>query len=139
MHDAPEIALIDMGDFAGGMLKYLRAHPIAHVVIAGGFGKLVKLAQGELDLHSSRSRFDPNALARLARGIGAPESVAAAIEFCRSAGEALVIATSAGVGGPLVAAVAAGARATALATLAGGTSVDVLVFDRAGALIGRTP
>jgi cobalt-precorrin-5B (C1)-methyltransferase len=138
MYDAPEIALIDMGDFAGGMLKYLRAHPIANLVIGGGFGKLAKLAQGELDLHSSRSRFDPKVLGRLARGIGTPEPVAAAIEACRSAGEALVIATNAGVAQALVEAVAAGARATALATLAGGTSVEVLVFDRAGALIGRT-
>ncbi len=28
-HDLSEIALIDMGDFVGGMLKYLRSHPVA--------------------------------------------------------------------------------------------------------------
>jgi cobalt-precorrin-5B (C1)-methyltransferase len=139
MYDAPEIALIDMGDFAGGMLKYLRAHPVAELVIAGGFGKLVKLAQGELDLHSSRSRFNPLELARLARGVGAPNAAAMAIEGCATAGEALVIAAEAGIARRLIDAVAGGARATALATLAGGTAVEVLVFDRVGALIGRAP
>ena len=29
-------ALIDMGDFAGGMLKYLRDHPVPRVTVAGG-------------------------------------------------------------------------------------------------------
>ena len=28
MHDLPETALIDMGDFVGGMLKYVRTHPV---------------------------------------------------------------------------------------------------------------
>lgn len=47
-----------MGDFAGGVLKYLREHPIDKLTIAGGFAKLTKLAQGALDLHSSRSQVD---------------------------------------------------------------------------------
>ena len=59
----PNIALIDMGDFAGGMLKYLRRHPVPKLTIAGGFGKMVKLAQGHGDLHSARSQIDFNALA----------------------------------------------------------------------------
>src|SRR5216683_6872474 len=54
----PEHALIDMGDFVGGTLKYLRSHPVGRLTIAGGFAKLVKLAAGHLDLHSSRSRVD---------------------------------------------------------------------------------
>jgi cobalt-precorrin-5B (C1)-methyltransferase len=60
-----------MGDFAGGLLKYLRAHPVPRLTIAGGFAKLTKLAQGALDLHSGRSQVDMTWLAegpeRLAR------------------------------------------------------------------------
>ena len=56
-------ALVEMGDFAGGTLKYLRTHPIERVTIAGGFAKLAKLAAGHLDLHSRRSRVDIVALA----------------------------------------------------------------------------
>ncbi|MFX7167397.1 cobalt-precorrin-5B (C(1))-methyltransferase, partial [Acinetobacter baumannii] len=52
----PETALLDMGDFVGGMLKYLRRHPVPRLTIAGGFAKLSKLAAGHLDLHSGRSQ-----------------------------------------------------------------------------------
>ncbi len=51
----PLEAMLDMGDFAGGVLKYLREHPVARVTIGGGFGKMAKLAQGAMDLHSGRS------------------------------------------------------------------------------------
>ena len=46
------------GRWVFGMLKYLRRNPVPRVTIAGGFGKLTKLAQGFLDLHSGRSQVD---------------------------------------------------------------------------------
>src|SRR5271155_5413538 len=42
LHGLPETALIDMGDFVGGMLKYLRAHPVRRVTVAGGMAKMTK-------------------------------------------------------------------------------------------------
>ena len=66
LHDFPEIALLDMGDFIGGLLKYLRDHPIPNITIAGGFAKMTKFAQGALDLHSGRSQVDMDWLAELA-------------------------------------------------------------------------
>src|SRR6266446_2148567 len=78
-YELPEHALIDMGDFVGGTLKYLRRRPVARLTLAGGFAKLAKLAAGHLDLHSSRSQVDGAALGRLLAGIGAdPAAVAAA-------------------------------------------------------------
>ena len=65
-----DIALLDMGDFVGGMLKYLRRHPVPRLTIAGGFGKMVKLAQGHGDLHSARSQIDFERLAETAADIG---------------------------------------------------------------------
>jgi len=62
----PLEAMLDMGDFAGGLLKYLRANPVPRVTIGGGFGKMVKLAQGAMDLHSGRSQVDTAFLASLA-------------------------------------------------------------------------
>ena len=62
----PLEAMLDMGDFAGGLLKYLRTHPVARVTIGGGFGKMTKLAQGALDLHSGRSQVELDYLAALA-------------------------------------------------------------------------
>src|SRR5699024_7239492 len=54
LHGLPEDALLDMGDFAGAVLKYLRRHPVPQLTIGGGIGKLTKLAAGHLDLHSGR-------------------------------------------------------------------------------------
>lgn len=84
----PLEAMLDMGDFAGGLLKYLREHPVARVTIGGGFGKMVKLAQGAMDLHSGRSQVDFEFLAGLA---GKPELVSAntAQEVLELAGEGL--------------------------------------------------
>src|SRR5216683_1336726 len=58
LYGLPETALIDMGEFVGGMLKYLRSHPVPRVTIAGGVAKMTKLAQGLLDLHSKRGAVD---------------------------------------------------------------------------------
>jgi len=135
LYGLDEAALIDMGDFAGGTLKYLRNHPTPRLTIAGGFAKLAKLAAGELDLHSGRSQVDGAKLAALLLDLAAPAETVSRAAAAASAGEVLQIATAAGV--RLADAVAERARATALATLAGGIAVDVLVFDRQGALIGR--
>jgi cobalt-precorrin-5B (C1)-methyltransferase len=56
--ELPLEAMLDMGDFVGGLLKYLRVNPVPRVTIGGGFGKMVKLAQGAMDLHSGRSQVD---------------------------------------------------------------------------------
>ncbi|WP_298256487.1 cobalt-precorrin-5B (C(1))-methyltransferase [uncultured Litoreibacter sp.] len=58
----PDQAMLDMGDFAGGLLKYLARHPVDRVTIGGGIGKMSKLAQGARDLHSKRSQVDFSAL-----------------------------------------------------------------------------
>ena len=81
----PLDAVIDMGDFVGGMLKYLRSHPVAHVTIAGGFAKLSKLAAGAMDLHSKRSQVDLPWLAGHLRALGAGADIVAGTEAARVA------------------------------------------------------
>ena len=130
-----EQALIDMGDFAGGLLKYLRRHPVPQLTLAGGFGKLSKLGQGHMDLHSSRSSVDMEDLADAAARAGADDATKDAISQANTAMQALEIATAAGVKLPDI--MAARARASAMAALAGDTAVDVLIFDRKGKLVGR--
>jgi cobalt-precorrin-5B (C1)-methyltransferase len=136
LYGLPDVALLDMGDFAGGLLKYLRDHPVPRLTVAGGFAKTVKLAQGFLDLHSGRSQVDFAWLAARLRELDtAPELVARA-ETANTAGEVLQLAREAEL--PLADLVAARARATARATLgAAPVSVEVLVTDRAGTLVGR--
>ncbi|MEM1385578.1 MAG: cobalt-precorrin-5B (C(1))-methyltransferase [Pseudomonadota bacterium] len=121
----PAIAYLDMGDFAGGMLKYLRTHPVPRLTLAGGIGKLTKLAQGAMDLHSRRSQVDFPALAALAE---APR-----IATANTALEALQIA-----GPPLAEAVAERAQAQVLSVLRRApVSVEVIVVDRQGSIQAR--
>ncbi|MBW8482148.1 cobalt-precorrin-5B (C(1))-methyltransferase [Actinomadura sp. PM05-2] len=133
LYGLPEDALLDMGDFAGAVLKYLRRHPVPRLTIAGGIGKLAKLADGHLDLHSKRSQVDFAALASLLRD--APD-VAERVRGANTALDALRISQAAGQ--PLGDLVAARARDVALHTLRGApVAVDVVVIDRAGAVVGR--
>ncbi|GGK68322.1 cobalt-precorrin-5B (C(1))-methyltransferase [Amphritea balenae] len=67
----PEMALIEMGDFVGAVLKYLKKAPVNKLSICGGFGKLTKLANGHLDLNSRSSSIDFQHLALLAEQAGA--------------------------------------------------------------------
>jgi len=38
-HALPDVALIDMGDFAGGMLKYLKTHPVPLITVGEALRK----------------------------------------------------------------------------------------------------
>ncbi|GAA4816482.1 cobalt-precorrin-5B (C(1))-methyltransferase [Streptomyces ziwulingensis] len=133
----PEEALLDMGDFAGAVLKYVRRHPVDRLTLCGGFAKLSKLAAGHLDLHSARSQVDKALLARLARQGGADGTLAAAVAAAHTGLEALGLCRAAGV--PLGDLVATAARDEALAVLRGApVTVDVLCIDRAGTVVGRS-
>ncbi|WP_329562950.1 cobalt-precorrin-5B (C(1))-methyltransferase [Kitasatospora sp. NBC_01266] len=132
----PEDALLDMGDFAGAVLKYLRRHPIPRLTIAGGFAKLSKLAAGHLDLHSARSQVDKTFLADLARTAGADPDLVAAVAAANTGLQAVQLCGAAGV--PLGDLVAKAARGTALGVLREApVAVDVICIDRAGAIVGR--
>ncbi|NIJ13717.1 cobalt-precorrin-5B (C1)-methyltransferase [Saccharomonospora amisosensis] len=136
LYGLPDTALLDMGDFAGAVLKYLRANPVPRLSLAGGFAKLSKLAAGYLDLHSKRSQVDLGLLARLARDAGHAD-VAGQIERANTALHALELAREHGL--PLGDLVASRARRTALEVLAGAAvEVDVVVVDRAGVIVGRS-
>jgi len=134
LYGLEDSALLDMGDFAGGLLKYLRRHPLPKLTIAGGFAKMVKLGQGALDLHSGRSQVDFGRLAELLEGCGADPGLVAAARTANTAKE--VLDNAAGLA--LADAVAEAARRTAQGVLDGApVQVEVLVVDRAGDLVGR--
>ena len=120
--------MLDMGDFAGGLLKYLKVHPVPRLTIAGGFGKLTKLAQGARDLHSGRSQVDFDALGALAQHAGLADVSAA-----NTALEALNMA-----GPKLAELVAIRARDEAQSWLRDApVAVDVVVVARDGQVIAQ--
>ena len=130
--ELPETSFLDMGDFVGGLLKYLRRHPVARITVAGGIGKMAKLAQGAPDLHSKRSRVHFDRLALLAAETGCD---GAAVARANTALEALAIA------GPPLAEAVARAAAREVERILRGTdvSVETIVTDREGAIHGRRP
>jgi cobalt-precorrin-5B (C1)-methyltransferase len=138
LYGLPDVALIDMGDFVGGMLKYLRNHPIARVTIAGGVAKMTKLAQGMLDLHSKRGAVDLGWLAALARVSGGSAGLAERIAVANTAAHAFSDARSEGLA--LGDAVAAAAWQTAAGVVADtDIGIEIILFDRDGKLVGRAP
>lgn len=132
----PLEAYLDMGDFVGGLLKYLKAHPIERVTIAGGFAKMAKLAQGALDLHSGRSTVDLSFLAEMLQELGLSGYDAERAQAADTANEVLAIATEAGIA--LGEATARRARAKAQAIVGQASRVDVLVIDRGGSIVGES-
>lgn len=125
LYGLPDHAMLDMGDFAGGMLKYLARHPVARVTLGGGLAKLTKFAQGARDLNSRRSQVDFNRLAGWLGDVRLRE-VNSVLEAYEIAGKQLAEAVA----------------VRALAEMRGllGTvpvTADVVVVDREGAVIAR--
>ncbi len=135
LYGLPDFAFIDMGDFAGGTLKYLRHHPIKRLTLAGGFGKFCKLADGALDLHSGRSQVDLDSLARSAADLGAAPDLIDRIRQANTAMEVLELAQAAGL--PLADVIAHKARLVASEACDEAVDIEVLVYDRKGVLAGR--
>ncbi|MCW2878650.1 MAG: cobalamin biosynthetic protein [Sphaerisporangium sp.] len=136
LYGLPDDALLDMGDFAGAVLKYLRRHPVPRLTVAGGIGKLSKLADGHLDLHSGRSQVSTEALAALVREAGGTDELADTVRHANTALQALRLCQEAAL--PLGDLVAERARTAAAGVMRGApVEIDVIVIDRAGTIVGR--
>jgi cobalt-precorrin-5B (C1)-methyltransferase len=123
----PLEAMIDMGDFAGGLLKYVKLHPVQRVTIGGGFAKMLKLAQGAMDLHSGRSQVDFEWLAEQV-----PANLKEDVRTANTAQHALEIA-----GVELAQRVAVKAQQHAQAITGPSSSVDVMIVSKAGQIIAH--
>ena len=138
LYGLPDTALIDMGDFVGGMLKYVRAHPLPRVTIAGGVAKMTKLAQGLTDLHSKRGVVDHALLARFAQAAGGSAGLCERILTANNAAEVFALAQSEGI--VLGDEVARAAKETAEhAVRDRDIGIEIVLFDRSGVLVGRAP
>ena len=131
----PDMALIEMGDFAGAVLKHLRRAPIPRLTLAGGFGKISKLAVGHLDLHSRSSSVDLALLAVEAAALGADAALQEAMRAANTSQQALALAWAAGL--PLGDRICALARDQARAILPPEVAVEVWATDRAGQPVGH--
>ena len=131
----PDMALIEMGDFAGAVLKHLRRAPVPRLTLAGGFGKISKLAAGHLDLHSRSSSVDLTLLAMEAAALGADAPLQEAMRAANTSQRALALAHAAGL--PLGDQICALARDQARAILPPEVAVEVWATDREGRPVGH--
>jgi len=132
-YELPDIALMDMGDFVGGMLKYMRHHPVPNLTIAGGFAKMVKLGQGAIDLHSARSQVDFAALATVAASHGFQHDKVSQANSVLDVVQSATPEMRAALAGKI----AADARETAMKLVRDAAiNIEVLIVDRDGQVVG---
>ena len=133
-YNLPDMAMIEMGDFVGAVLKYVRHHPVKRLSICGGFGKLSKLAMGHLDLHSRVSSIDFDYLAKSAASAGANEALQQQIRAANTSIEALNLCQAAQV--DLASKICEDALATAKKTVKQDIPMEVWAVNRAGEKVG---
>jgi cobalt-precorrin-5B (C1)-methyltransferase len=135
VYNLPEIALIEMGDFVGAVLKHLRKVPVDKLSLCGGFGKISKLAAGHMDLHSRHSSIDLPQLALWAAQVGADAALQQNIREANTSQQALAMAAAAGVA--LGDAVCQHALDFARSVVPEQVQVEVFAIDRQGGIVGH--
>ncbi len=135
VYNLPEIALIEMGDFVGAVLKQLRKVPVDKLSLCGGFGKISKLAAGHMDLHSRHSSINLEQLAGWAADIGADAHLQAAIRGANTSQQALAMASAVGI--KLGDEVCRHALLFARSVVPAQVQVEVFAIDRVGGIVGE--
>ena len=135
VYELPDIALIEMGDFVGAVLKHLRKVPVDKLSLCGGFGKISKLAAGHMDLHSRHSSINLEQLALWAAAIGADAALQQNIRAANTSQQALAMASAVGVA--LGDAVCQHALDFARSVVPAQIQVEVFAIDRQGGIVGH--
>ncbi|CAI3922770.1 cobalt-precorrin-5B (C(1))-methyltransferase [Commensalibacter communis] len=135
IYNLPESALIEMGDFAGGVLKYIKTHPVKKLTLAGGVAKMTKLAQGHLDLHSKRSSVDLELLAEWVAQLGASKEMVEQVRNVNTTAEVFSLCQGRIALGDFVAQKALEIARQMLGPVL--IEIEILLFDRQGQLHGQ--
>jgi len=131
-----EMALIEMGDFAGAVLKHLKKVPIDRLSICAGIGKLTKLANGHMDLNSRSSAIDFRQMADMAVELGADAELAQRILTANTSIEVLDMCQRAGI--DIAGVICDQAREVAIGVVPESVDIEVWAIDRKGDFIGHT-
>lgn len=135
IYELPDIALIEMGDFVGAVLKHLRKVPVDKLSLCGGFGKISKLAAGHMDLHSRHSSINLDQLAQWAAAVGADADLQQNIRAANTSQQALAMSSAVGVA--LGDAVCQHALDFARSVVPAQVQVEVFAIDRQGGIVGH--
>jgi len=129
----PEMAIIEMGDFVGAVLKHLRKVPMQRLTICGGFGKISKLAAGHKDLHSRVSSIDFEFLMQQAAKVDADEITKNKILHANTSLQALEYYPALGN------VISHCAYDVAKAVLPDNCHLEILAIDKQGYCVGSYP
>ncbi|MAR90367.1 MAG: cobalt-precorrin-5B (C(1))-methyltransferase [Pseudomonadales bacterium] len=132
-----DTALIEMGDFAGAVLKHLKKTPLKKLSLCGGFGKISKLANGHLDLNSRVSAIDFEHLAKVAAEKGADKLLVASILGANTSIEALKLCQERNIA--LANGICEAAYRKARTIVPDSIEVEILAIDRKGKFVGGYP
>jgi cobalt-precorrin-5B (C1)-methyltransferase len=128
-----DLALIEMGDFAGAVLKHLKKVPVKTLSICGGFGKITKLANGHMDLNSRVSKIDFSHLAATAKNLGAGDDLQQQILQANTSVQAYNLCRDEGI--DLAASICKQALQVARKIVPAQVRLEVLAIDRQGSFI----
>jgi len=135
-YDLSDMSLIEMGDFAGAVLKHLRKVPIARLSICGGFGKISKLAKGHMDLNSRASSIDFEWLAQVTGSLGGSTTLCENVRNANTSIEALELCKHEQI--DLAATLCELARDVAKKVAPDNVDIEVIATDRQGNFVGRS-
>lgn len=132
----PELAFVEMGEFAGAALRRCRERRIPRVTVCGMIGKFAKMAQGHAMTHVAGNQVDFAFLAGLAAAAGAPPAVVAAIRAANTARHVQELCLAAGVE-KFFTEVARQVCHQAAIWSGGACEVDAILFDFDGRILAR--
>jgi cobalt-precorrin-5B (C1)-methyltransferase len=131
-----DMALIEMGDFAGAVLKHLKKVSVKKLTICGGIGKISKLANGHMDLNSRVSEIDFMHLASVASEMGGDKSLLTEIQGANTSVQALQLCQAKNI--DLAGALCDRALVVAKNIVPRDVEVEVIAIDRKGQFVGST-
>lgn len=130
-----DMALIEMGDFAGAVLKHLKKAPIEKLSICGGFGKISKLANGHMDLNSRASAIDFDHLGAISKHLGASDKLLNSIKNANTSIEVLKLCQMENI--DIVPVLCEAALSKAQSIVPESVQVEVWAIDRRGHFAGN--
>lgn len=132
----PEEAFIQMGDFVGFSALHGKKQGFRRMAVVGMMGKLSKVAQGVMMVHSKSAPVDFNFLAQVAQEAGAGEQLMQEIRQANTATHAGDLMTAAGLTGFFDLLATCCSKAV-YEHVGGETEIETVLTTMQGAILGR--
>jgi len=128
-----------MGDFVGAVFKHLKNNrqriKLDKLSICGGFGKMTKLAQGHMDLHSKASSIDLDFLAEQVTELGASAELVEQVKNANTSIEVLKLCQSNNI--DLASKICQQALASARKIVPDNVELEVWAINRQSLVVGK--